>query len=809
MSPNVAHPSPARLAWDVLTAPEAKLAGFERRHRARMLAALLLALLLADALAVLAGWLPPLALSVAAVIAPLYVLSRTRLYGAATAIVMLLPSIPSVLAVVLDRDHSTMRLSAALMWLALPIVLASLTFNLRGLVATALYQVAMAVALPLVAPDIDYVAVVRPLSFLLVLSTFVVIMAVVRQRDLRQIEQHAQELADSEERYRLLVEHSPDAIGIYSQGAVVYINRTALAMFRATRPEDLVGRSVISFVAPEDRQKAAAQLRHTDGSGEPVGPIVVRMLRLDGVPFDAEAMTIPVTYQGRPASQVVIRDITQRKQAEEEVLRLKELNENIVQNASEGIVMQDDAGRFTFVNPAAAMMLDYTPQELLGKHWTLIIPPNYHAQVRTAEEQHRRGQSSRYRLELKRRDGSLVPALISSSPVYEKGQVVGALAVLSDVTILHKVTQALRESEERYRTIIEGIEDGYFETDLAGHLTFFNEALCRISGYPPDELKGLHYRQYTDPNTADSLFNTFHTVFKTGKPARIFDMWIVRKNGTRCNIEASVTLIRDAKGDPAGFRGIARDVTDRRQTEEALQAAYESLQEIDALRSEMIQNISHEFRTPLTYILSYVDLLLDPAGTMGTLSETQRGSLQTVSQQAQRLQKLIDNFVTFHQVGERRLERERTAIDKLLEEVVADARAMAEEARLVLSLEIEPGLPPAMIDPAGIRQVMDNLLVNAVKFTPAGGDIAVRAWLERRRIYVSVADTGIGIAQEVQGKIFDRFYQVDGTTRRRAAGLGLGLAICKKIVEAHGGVIWVESTPGQGSTFTFTLPVAM
>lgn len=233
---------------------------------------------------------------------------------------------------------------------------------------------------------------------------------------------------------------------------------------------------------------------------------------------------------------------------------------------------------------------------------------------------------------------------------------------------------------------------------------------------------------------------------------------------------------------------------------------YRKLQEADREKGEMIQNVAHEFRTPLQYIIGYVDLLIDD----DTLAEEHRKSLQIVIQQADRLKWLVDNFVSLQSTDEIVTRRVPTSVGALLAGVAEGAAAVLAQKKLRFSLEVAEGLPDVLINPMTIYQVLDNLISNAIKFTPEGGEIAVSAQLVQpeNKVYISVRDTGIGIPEGLHERIFERFFQVDGSPTRPYSGAGLGLAVCKAIVEAHGERIWVESQPGQGSTFTFTLPVA-
>jgi signal transduction histidine kinase len=238
-----------------------------------------------------------------------------------------------------------------------------------------------------------------------------------------------------------------------------------------------------------------------------------------------------------------------------------------------------------------------------------------------------------------------------------------------------------------------------------------------------------------------------------------------------------------------------------------LQKAYAELQGMDRMKTEMIQNISHEFRTPMGYIVGYIDLLLVPDRSMGPLTEEQQRSLEIVAQQSRKLTRLIDNFVSIQRLEAVSPTKEPVGVKELLEEAVAGAKLNAAERGIALALALEEGLPSVMIDHYAMSQVLDNLLANALKFTDEGGKVSVRAWPDRSkdRVNVSVTDTGMGIPDAMLERIFERFFQIDGTATRKYGGVGLGLAVCKQIVEAHGERIWVESKAGEGATFTFTM----
>lgn len=239
---------------------------------------------------------------------------------------------------------------------------------------------------------------------------------------------------------------------------------------------------------------------------------------------------------------------------------------------------------------------------------------------------------------------------------------------------------------------------------------------------------------------------------------------------------------------------------------ESLQRAYDELAKIDRLKDELVQNISHELRTPITFIKGYVSLLLDKE--LGEINEEQSQSLRVVSDKTEQLISLVSSILTLQTVSADSLRLEAVSPIELADRAIEGASLTAQEIGVRIMTDYPDYVLPVMVDPSRITQVFDNLLQNAIKFSPDGGTIAIRVGVEADKVRVEVSDTGIGIASDKVEHIFDRFYQVDGSMTRRFGGAGLGLAICKQIVDAHGGQIRVESEEGIGSTFIFTLPVA-
>ncbi len=243
-----------------------------------------------------------------------------------------------------------------------------------------------------------------------------------------------------------------------------------------------------------------------------------------------------------------------------------------------------------------------------------------------------------------------------------------------------------------------------------------------------------------------------------------------------------------------------------RQVQE-LEQTVATLQQLQAEREEFIAYVVHELRTPITFLAGYAELLL--ANEFGPLNDSQREALQALFDKAEALIHLISRLLAWQDIRARALDATPVQIEEIVSLAVRSAKAVAQQHNIKLSMQVDnPPLPPVLADPDRVGQILDNLLSNALKYSPGGGEIIVHLAREEDAIRCSVSDQGIGIPPKALKHIFDRFYRVGGTPAHGVPGLGLGLTIVREIVNAHGGHIGAESTLGKGSTFYFTLPLA-
>ncbi len=389
------------------------------------------------------------------------------------------------------------------------------------------------------------------------------------------------------------------------------------------------------------------------------------------------------------------------------------------------------------------------------------------------------------------------------------------LAALAWVALLKRrvrtQTETIRERlqeeallKDRYRELFENANDMVFMCGLRGHLTSLNKAGERIAGYGRDEVIGLTLRDLVVPECRALVIEILGQGTE-GIGDRRYELEIRAKDGRRVPLEVSTRLIH-WQGQPVGIQGIARDITERKQAEAALEKAKQAAEAANRAKSEFLANMSHEIRTPMNGIIGMTELALDTQ-----LTSEQREYLGMVKDSADSLLTVINDVLDFSKIEAAKLDLDPIEFD--LSQTLGDIMKMishrAHQKGLELAYRVGEDVPRVLVgDPTRLRQIIVNLVANAVKFTEQG-EVVVRVDTDSRSVdgialHFSVADTGIGIPREKQHSIFDPFAQADGSITRRYGGTGLGLAISSRLVSMMDGRIWVESEPGRGSTFHFT-----
>jgi len=402
------------------------------------------------------------------------------------------------------------------------------------------------------------------------------------------------------------------------------------------------------------------------------------------------------------------------------------------------------------------------------------------------------------------------------------------LQVATDITELKEAEEALRESEEKHRTILQSIEDGYYEIDLAGNLTFFNDSMCRIIGYPKDELMGMNNREYMDEKTAKEAYKTFNEVYRTGKAVEAFEWEASKKDGTKRLLEFSVSIMRDSEDQPIGFRGIARNITERRQAEKQTKLHQQQLMRASKMVAlgTLVSGVAHEINNPNNFIMLNSPILLEAwQDAMPILDEyfKENGDFllggvkysemrnkypelfSGISDGANRIKQIVVDLKNY--IREDTTDFTQSVdINAVIKSAITLVANMVKKSTNHFSIDCGKNLPKLKGNFQRLEQVIINLIQNAcqaIKDTEKGLSVSTVFDKDSSTIVVVIRDEGIGIPPEKLLHITDPFF----TTKHDVGGVGLGLSISSRIIEEHGGTMRFTSETNSGTTAEIILPI--
>jgi PAS domain S-box-containing protein len=628
------------------------------------------------------------------------------------------------------------------------------------------------------------------------------------------------------ERARLaaIAEASSDAIvGTDVGGRVTSWNAAAEAL-SGWRAADMLGRSVAHVIAPErhgDLPEILTRLRR----GERVISFDTRLVRKDGAASEISLSVALVRGEDGRATgfSAVARDVTLTREAERKLREAEERYRRLVEQLplATYIDAPGGLGSSTYLSPQIGAMVGYTPEEWLEDRelfQKLLHPDDRDRVVAEVRRATRAGEPVLHEYRFVARDGRIVWVRDSAVVVHdEDGRPAWRQGFVIDITATKAAEERTRLAEARYRSLVEQLPLAVYiaALDEDNSTIYVGPQIEDMLGYPVEEWFADRelFAKLLHPEDRERVMAEVRDSLQEHTPWRC-EYRMIGKDGRVVWIHDEDRIIRGEDGSPLYSQGFMLDISERVEAERELgrlldleRAHNEELRELDGLKDEFVALVSHELRTPLTSIRGYLELVLD--GAPGSLDEEQERFLRVVERNAIRLQGLVGDLLFIAQVEAGRLALERAPVDvvELVAEAVEAARPAAAEKGIGLAAETAEATPFAG-DRGRLGQLLDNLVSNAVKFTPAGGRVTVRASTSGDRLVLQVADTGIGIPAPEQHQLFQRFFRASSATAEAIPGTGLGLTIAKAIAEAHGGAIRCESTEGTGTTFTVELPLA-
>ncbi|MCP4713500.1 MAG: PAS domain S-box protein [Deltaproteobacteria bacterium] len=684
--------------------------------------------------------------------------------------------------------------------------------------------------------------------------------AVAAIRNITDRKQAAAELREQTERLNRIIDSSIDCIIVADiLGNILKANNAYLEMIGYTE-EEFIGRHTgeLSPREPGRYETVTGETIDLDESFFEESRRMIETLfelgkvsrfegyvqRKDGKLIRTEE-NIVLAYDSSGAAREAIgtiRDITRRKQMEDELRQARDQLDNIIESSLDSIVITDRCGNIVRVNRAFADMVGYLPEELQGKSTVelaaspgetyacttgklILIDASYVDDIgRMVECLFETGKISNWESYYLHKDNTLVP--IDQNSVLlrdDSGEIVGSVGVIRDITERRRVFEELRDAKDSLEQLIENSIDPIIVSDSSGCVKKANRAFLEMGGYEEADLIGEHVMVFSVQAAGEYESVTGETIQLTDETfqesadwiARLFaegkvvnwKSWFVNKAGRIIPVMNNIVVLYNDDGEPTGTFGIIRDITEQRIAERALVQAKEEAEAASIAKSQFLANMSHEVRTPMNGVLGMTGLLLDT-----WLTSKQRTCAETIQKSANALLEIINDILDFSKIEACKLTLENIGFDlrTTLEDMGEPLAYRSQQDGIEYACLIDHDVPSLLQgDPGRVRQILINLITNAIKFT-SEGEVALHVHLvdeteQQARLCFEVIDTGIGIPGDRVDNLFQEFTQLDASITRQYGGTGLGLAISSRLSELMGGTLQVESVPGKGTTFYFEL----
>ncbi len=510
-------------------------------------------------------------------------------------------------------------------------------------------------------------------------------------------------------------------------------------------------------------------------------------------------------------------DVTEERLASINLKASEKKFRALFENAADAILIFDLDFNVIDANSMASDMLGYTIEELLQLSRYDLVDPECHGICDEKIPDILEGKYTRFELICLNNDGTGIPVEIGIRMIEYNG----ATALLSnvrDITERKNSEKVLKESEQKFRLLAENANDVIWTLNKEGRFTYTSPSVFKLRGYTPEEVANQTFDEIFPPEHKETIYNfisMFYDKSEAGEGyySETFEIEQYHKNGSRIWTEVVANPVFDDDGNFRFFLGVTRDISERKKAEEEIRQYTDELarmnkelKSLDRMKDEFISNLSHELKTPLISIKGYSELVYDEV--LGPLNSKQKDAMRNVLDKYDHLNFLMDSLIYMSIVKSGKVEYrlDPIRIEDSLNKVVDYFSFRSQEKDLVLLLDFEENMPLIKGDVEYMPYLFRSIIDNAIKFSPDGSEVMIRAFEDDGSVHILVRDSGIGIPKTEISNIFKRFYQIDSSTSRKYGGSGLGLYVSKTIAEIHGGRIWIESEEGSGTTVHLLFP---
>lgn len=666
-------------------------------------------------------------------------------------------------------------------------------------------------------------------------------------------------LYESEEKYRSLVENSPDGVVIYIEDKIAFINEEGVRMLGAKNKDEIIGKPVLQFIHPDSLEDVVQRMKEIVTDNYISKSVEEKFIRLDGTAFDAEVKGIPTHYEHKKGVQIIVHDITERKQSTLKLNKINrvyalisQINNLIIVNHNQEELFQEicniavNFGKFRMswigllkdnhkiITAAYAGYEEGYFKE--GNISTILDVPRGRGPTGIAFREGRtvicNDIANDPMMKLWRKD-ALERGYYSviSIPIVVRNKIIGAFNLYSEeknffsseeeISLLEKIILNLsfalekiqieedrKKTEEKIRQLSQAVEQSPVTiviTNTKGEIEYANPKFFETTGYSIDDILGENPRFLKSGYTSLGQYKDLWQTIESGQEWH-GEFHNKKKDGTLFWESATISPILNTDGKTTHFIALKEDITNRKNVEKELIKSKERAEESDRLKLAFLANMSHEIRTPMNGILGFTELLKEPKLS----GEEQQEYIKIIEKSGKRMLNIINDIISISKVesGQIEVSLAETNLNEQIDYIYTFFKPEAKTKGINLFVSKKLASKDTFIktDREKVYAVLTNLVKNALKFTNEGS-IEFGCEKKGNNLEFFIKDTGLGISQSQKKIIFERFRQANDTISRVHEGSGLGLAISKAYVEMLGGKIWVESTEGKGSTFYFTIPL--